>query len=306
MISVVVPVYKGEAYLAELTDRLVDSLRGVDEYEIIYVDDRGPDDSWNVISTLCSRFKEVKGIRHSRNFGQHPAIHTGLLAALGDWIVVMDCDLQDLPEEIPRLLQHAVETKSDIVTAFRSSRKDSIYRKVMSSLFYWLFNYLTGFNQPHQVANFGIYSRRSVQAVLSLGDYIRFLPLQMSWVGFASSCVEVQHGKREQDSSGYSFFSLLNLALETIITFSDRPMRLAIQIGVMVCLTAFAYGLYTIYGYLTGRITVLGFASLVLSIWILSGIIIGLIGVVGLYVGKMFNQTKQRPISIVEERLNVE
>lgn len=303
-LSVVSPVYRAEGILEELVDRITASATamGVD-HEIILVEDGSPDGSWGVIERICAKDERVKGIKLSRNFGQHYAITAGLAAAKGTWVVVMDCDLQDRPEEIPKLYAKA-QGGYDLVLARRSLRQDGRSKKLSSVLFYKLFSYLTDSAQDPTVANFGIYHQRVIKAILSMRDHIRYFPTMSQWVGFKGTKVDVEHAQRAEGGSSYTWNKLFALAFNNIIAFSDKPLRLTIQVGLFISIMAFALAGYFLFKYLRGEILVLGYASLILSIWFLSGLIIFILGVIGLYIGKTFEKVKDRPVYLIDKELN--
>ncbi len=304
-ISVVSPVYLGEKMVHLLVERLNNTLNAIGtDFEIILVEDGSPDNSWQEIEKVCQTDPNVKGIKLSRNFGQHYAITAGLQAAEGDWIVVMDCDLQDQPEEIPKLFE---KTKSgyDIVYAQRTIRHDGFLKKLSSKLFYSVFGYLTGTEQDASIANFGIYHQKVIKAVLSMDDYIRYFPTMVQWVGFNSTKINVEHASRNEGKSSYSWRSLFKLATNNIIAFSDKPLRIVTRIGFALSMISFITGLVYFIRYLSGQIEVLGFTSLILAITFLSGIIISTLGLVGVYLGRTFEQAKGRPTYIVKERINL-
>ena len=303
-ISVVSPVFLAEAFVDELVNRLNKVLSDLsDQYEIILVEDGSPDKSWECIERICKEDSKVKGIKLSRNFGQHYAITAGLEQAVGDWIVVMDCDLQDMPEEIPKLFRKAKEG-FDIVYARRLIRKDSFFKKITSKIFYRLFGYLTDSNQDPSIANFGIYHLKVVRAILDMKDQVRYFPTMVQWVGFSSTKIDVTHSARASGKSSYSWRKLLNLALDNMIAFSDKPLRLTIRLGFSISLISIFIGIFYIYRYLIGEIVVVGFASLVISIWFLSGLVIFILGILGVYLGKTFDRVKDRPTFIIHEKLN--
>ena len=305
-ISVVSPVYRGEMMVSELVRRNVETLSGMGvDYEILLVNDASPDNSWQAIEAECIKNPRVKGINLSRNFGQHYAITAGLSYAQGEWIVVMDCDLQDRPEEIPNLYAKAQEGY-DSVLAQRVQRSHSWFKKLGSKCFYKVFSYLTETEQDASVANFGIYNRKVIDAVLSMGDAMRYFPTQIQWVGFKRAYLPIQHDERAEGKSTYNLRRLFRLAFDTIISFSDKPMRLMVKMGLLVTLAAFIVGVVFIIRYCMGLIVVMGFASLIISLWLLGGIIISLIGVVGIYLGKLFEKAKDRPTFIVDKKINVE
>jgi polyisoprenyl-phosphate glycosyltransferase len=305
-ISVIVPLYRCEPFIDELYERLAVTLAGISpNFEIIFVNDCGPMNDWQNVCRLAARDTRVKGINLSRNFGQHYAIYAGLCHAKGKWIAVMDGDLQDQPEEIPHLLAKCMGG-FDICLARRVDRQDSFFKKLGSSLFYKCLAYLTGTEQNAEVANFGLYSRKVIDAVISMHDRIRYFPAMVKWVGFKRTELEVEHAARSTGKSSYSLSALLNLALNTILAFSDKPLRLTMKLGIFISAFSFAFAIYFFIMTLTGNIKVLGYSSLIISIWFLSGIIITLIGMIGLYIGRIFDQVKNRPIYIAAEKLNIE
>lgn len=304
-ISVVSPVYRADKIVQELVKQVKENLLTITEdFEIILVNDASPDNSWVAIETECKKDKRVKGINLSRNFGQHYAITAGLSYAKGEWVVVMDCDLQDRPDEIPNLYKKAMEGW-DIVFAQRKERKDGFLKKKLSKLFYYLFSYLTETKQDASVANFGIYNKKVIVAILSMKDQIRFFPTMVQWVGFRKYYLLVKHSERFEGKSSYNFKGLFKLALNSILAFSDKPLRLTVKSGFGITLISLLVMLVYFIMYLTGSIKVLGFTSLIISFWFLSGIIIFILGFVGLYIGKMFEKVKDRPNFIVQEEINI-
>jgi len=303
-ISIISPVYRAQNLVVELVERLENSLSQIfNQYEIILVEDGSPDNSWEEIENICAQNKNVKGIKLSRNFGQHYAITAGLASATGEWIVVMDCDLQDQPEEIPKLFNKTKEGY-DIVYAQRELRQDGVFKKISSKLFYKTFGYLTDSKQDPSIANFGIYHQKVIQSILSMNDHVRFFPTMVQWVGFKSAKINVEHSSRAEGKSSYSWRKLINLAVNNIIAFSDKPLRLTIRLGLIIATLSFLSGLIYIYRYINGEIKVLGFASIVISIWFLSGLIIFILGIIGIYLGKTFDKVKERPTYIISKRIN--
>jgi len=289
----------------ELVRRISESVSPITEhYEIILVNDASPDNSWNVIRAECEKDSRVKGINLSRNFGQHYAITAGLSYAKGEWVVVMDCDLQDRPEEIPNLYKKSQEGY-DSVFAQRINRSDSWLKRMSSKLFYKFFSYMTETRQDASVANFGIYNRKVVESILAMGDKMRYFPTQVQWVGFRKYYMPVEHDSRLEGKSSYSLKKLFRLAFDTIVSFSDKPLRLTMNIGALITMVSFLIGLIYLIQYLCGHIAVMGYASLIISLWFICGILVFLIGVVGLYLGKTFNQTKGRPTFIVDDKINI-
>jgi len=189
-LSIISPVYKAENIVEELVKRISRSVLAItDDYEIILVEDGSPDNSWKQIEIECVKDSRVKGIKLSRNFGQHHAITAGLDFCKGQWIAVMDCDLQDQPEEIPKLYQEA-QKGFDIVYAKRRKRNDSFLKKTTSRLFYKTFEWLSGLPQDGSVANFGIYSCQAIQELNRLREPLRSFATMINWVGFKSPAIK--------------------------------------------------------------------------------------------------------------------
>ena len=305
-LSIVTPVYSCESCIVDLIDRITISINSfTTDFEIIFVNDSSPDNSWEVLKQISSENSTIKLINLSRNFGQHAAITAGLSEATGEWMVVMDCDLQDLPEEIPNLFSKAQEGY-DFVLAERASRNDSFYKKMTSRVFYFVLSYLTGTKQDTSVANFGIYHRKVINEVLKMGDQIKFFPLMIKWVGFSSCKLPVKHAARIEGTSSYSLLKLLRLSSDVILSFSDKPLKILVKLGFFISLIALIFGIDILYSYLSGKIIVQGYASLIISLWFLSGLIVSMLGLVGLYVGKSFDKIKGRQVYIIKEKVNFE
>ncbi len=303
-ISVVSPVYGCNDCLSALCERIKVSLEPIThDYEIILVNDASPDGAWNAILGLSSADKRIVGINLSRNFGQHYAITAGLDQCRGEWIVVMDCDLQDRPEEIPSLYKKALEGY-DIVLAQRIKRKDNIVKRATSKMFHKTLSFLTDTEIDATIANFGIYSQSAIKAISSMRESLRWFPSFVNWVGFKHTKIPVEHSRRDSGRSGYSFRKLIDLAVNVLILNSNKPLRLVLMFGFLVSFTSIAYALIVFIRYLLGEVVVLGWASLVISIWFLSGIIIFVMGIVGIYIGKIFDQIKERPLYIISQRVN--
>lgn len=303
VISFVSPVYKAEKILDKLVDEINKVMVEINvAYEVILVDDRSPDASWEVMKRISEKQPQVKSVRLSRNFGQHPAIMAGLSQAKGEWIVVMDCDLQDQPKEVVKLYNKAKEG-FEVVLAKRKKRQDSFLKKMSSKLFSVVYSFFTDTHYDNEVANFGIYHKKVIHSILEISDTIKFFPLFVKLVGFNTTSVIVEHAEREEGNSSYSFSKLISLAFNTIISFSNKPLKLFVKFGIAISMISFLLGIYDIYLTITGQIAVLGYSSIIVSIWFLSGIIITTIGVTGIYVGKIFDQTKNRPTFIIDEIL---
>lgn len=298
-LSVVIPVYKAESCLDELYRRLKVALESISpDFEIVLVEDCGGDNSWQVIERLAAADPRVHGIQFSRNFGQHYGITAGLDHCHGDWVVVMDCDLQDRPEEIPRLYAKAQEGY-DIVLARRTARQDPPFKRLTSLLFYKVFSYLADIEYDGASGNFRIMSRKVVASFRRMGEQLRFFGGLVQWLGFPTASIEVEHAERFEGDSTYTFAKLWKLAAETIIAYSDKPLRLGVRFGFGMAALAFCYGLYILLrAWLYGS-PIPGWNSLIVSLYFIGGIIIAMLGIIGIYLGKAFDESKKRPLYIV-------
>ncbi len=306
LLSIVSPVYRAEGTVGLLVSEIKKNLVSItDAYEIILVEDGSPDRSWDEIVIESAKDKKVKGVKLSRNFGQHYAITAGLDHTKGEWVVVMDCDLQDKPEEIVELYKKAKEGHK-IVLARREVRNDTFRKKLSSKLFYKTLSFLTGVKQDPAVANFGIYHRDVIAAINQMREPFRNFAAIVNWVGFSAMMINVKHGKRIEGFSGYNFKKLMKLAIDTILAYSNKPLYYIISVGFSISLVSFIASIIIVIKYFSGTITVLGYTSLILSIWIIGGLLMMFIGMVGLYIGKIFEGIKNRPIYIITETQNLE
>ena len=305
-LSVITPVYKAEECLEELYRRLVAVLERTGEpFEIVMVNDGSPDDSWRLIRELASRDTRVKGINLSRNFGQHYAITAGLDHCRGRFVVVMDCDLQHVPEDISRLYAKALDGY-DIVLVRRMRRYDSPLKKLASRLFITVYNYLSDIKVDPDISSYSIISRRVVEALRSLREGNRTYPLLLHWIGYDVAYIDGEHAKRFAGKSAYSLAKSINLAIESVCSQSNRPLRLSIQFGFLLSLGSILFASWLAMRYFFLNVTVAGWTSTIVSLFFLSGLLFANIGVLGLYLGKVFDESKRRPLYFVKERLNLD
>lgn len=299
-VSVVVPVYGCKNCLEELVQRVSRSLESVNHpFEIILVDDSSPDDAWRRITELAGMYPQVRGLRLSRNFGQHAAISAGLSHVSGEVTIVMDCDLQDIPEEIPALLAAMKQKDVEVVLGQRIDRQDSWFKRLGSKLFYQTLGWLTDTRYDHTTANFGAYSRRVVDTVNRMSELDRFFPLLVRWTGFKATHVAVSHGQRSEGKSSYSFRTLLKLATRVALSFSDKPLRLVMNGALLLAAISICIAGFSIYQYVAGNVRVAGFTSIVASIWLIGSCIMFCLGILGLYLGRLHDEAKGRPQYIV-------
>lgn len=305
-LSIVSPVYRAEKMVHMLVERIVKSVTTITEdFEIILVNDASPDASWSVIEYECAQDKRVKGINLSRNFGQHYAITAGVHYAQGEWVVVMDCDLQDRPEEIPALYQKALEGY-DIVYARRVDRQDKGLKKLSSTIFHETFDWLSGSTTDKTIANFGIYKQCVIAEYNRMPERARSFPSLVKYLGFTQTTVDVQHAERAEGKSSYDLYKLLKLSFDIIISNSNKPLRMAVGLGFCMSALSFLLALYNVIARLIGFISFPGYTTTVFSIWFVGGLMLFVMGILGLYVGKIFDQVKGRPLFVVKDKLNIE
>lgn len=305
-LSIVSPVYKAEQIVEELVKQLLGQLVQITpHFEIILVNDGSPDDSWSRIIKVCREEKRVKGLNLSRNFGQHYAITAGLNYCQGEWVVVMDCDLQDRPEEIPRLFAKAMEGW-DIVYARRIERQDNLFKRASSKFFHSLYSYLSEVKSDSATANFGIFNKKVITEFTLMKETARSFPSLIQFLGFSRTSIDVIHGERLAGKSSYTFSKLLHLTLDVVLSNSNKPLKLTVKLGFFISLFSFCLAVYNVIAHYLGVITVDGFTSTIFSIWFMGGLNLFVLGVVGLYVGRIFVQAKDRQLYIVSEKLNFE
>lgn len=305
LLSIVSPVYKAENIVSELVKQVKESVSAItDNFEIILVNDASPDNSWLKIVAECAKDSRVKGLNLSRNFGQHYAITAGLKYIKGDWVIVMDCDLQDRPDEIPNLYNKALEGW-EIVYARRMERKDGFFKKLSSKLFHKVYSYLSGINTDSSVANFGIFNNKVITEYNKMREIARSFPSLVQYLGFNRTTLDVQHAERFEGLTSYSYRKLLRLTTDVILSNSNKPLRMTVKLGFTISILSFLLALYNIFAHFAGIITVEGFTTTVFSIWFVGGLLLFVLGIVGLYIGKIFDQVKDRQMFIVSKEINI-
>jgi len=300
-ISIVSPVYGCKNCLCELYSSLKENLENItNDFEIILVNDASPDNAWETIVELAKKDKRVKGINLSRNFGQHYAITAGLDHCKGEWVVVMDCDLQDQPEEIIKLYYKAQEG-FDIVFARRIMRKDHFIKKIISRLFYRVFNFLSDIKIDYTIANFGIYSGTVIKHFLKFKENNKVFPISIRLIGFRTTAIDVLHKKRLVGKSSYNYTKLIRLALKIIVSQSAKPLFLSIYFGFIIAFCAFVYGMILIIRYFVFDVP-LGYTSIIITVLFIGGLLFLNLGLIGIYLGKIYDEVKNRPIYIIKEK----
>jgi glycosyltransferase involved in cell wall biosynthesis len=303
-ISIVSPVYKAAAILPELVKRINDVCQKNDyEYEILLVDDRSPDNAWDVILELATAFPALKAIRLSKNFGQHYAITAGIKHASGDVIIIMDCDLQDDPENFPTMLAKQAEG-FDVVCTIKEQKKYSFYRRISSDMFFFLVNRLSDVKLEKNLGTMTLITRKVANAFSDIRDYHRHSSMIISWLGFNRGYVHVTQQERYEGKSSYTFSKLLHHAINGVISQSDKLLRLSITFGLFMFGSSILGILYILIKSFFVQFE-MGWPSIVVLILFTSGILLLMLGIAGLYIGKTFEQTKNRPLYLVSEEINL-
>ena len=303
-LSVVVPLYNESSLIGELVSRVKNSLESVTgDFEIILVDDGSLDKTWELIEIEAEKEKRIKGIKFSRNFGHHYAITAGLHNSSGEWVIVMDGDLQDRPEVIPDLYNKAV-SGFDIVFVSRQKRPEKNYYLVAQKIFYWGLKRLSGIDFDSSQANFSIINKKVVEAYKRFPENARFYGSTIKWLGFSSGNIFADHGTRHSGKPSYTLKKRINLASDIIFSFSDRPLKFSVYFGILISFQAILGAVWILFRSLRWGYEVSGWPSLIISIVFFSGIIISILGVIGIYVGRVYREVKNRPLYVLDRTIN--
>lgn len=303
-ISVVAPIYNEEQNIEEFASRVKIALEKIStDYKIFFIDDGSKDGSWLKIKKLSENDNKITGLKFSKNFGHHYAITAGLNHVDSDWVIVMDTDLQDRPEVIPELYQKAQEG-FDVVFVSRINRPESITYRSLQKLFYFILKVSSGIKFDSSQANFSIISRKVVEAFNKFPEQARFYGSTILWLGFKRTSINAEHGTRFKGKPSYNFKKRLKLASDIILAFSDRPLKFAVVIGLLFSLISLVMTIYVLFRALFDEFTVTGWASLILSIFLIGGVQISILGILGIYISKVFNEVKSRPLYLIDEKIN--
>ncbi len=306
-ISVISPCYGAPTLLEELVRQIEETVSKLtSDYEIILVEDHSPDNSREIITEICRKNKRVKGVFLSRNFGQQYALNAGFDLSTGDYVVTLDCDLQNPPAQIKDLYEK-IQEGYDIVFASRQNRPDNFFMTQGSHLFNKLMGFLTDTKQDESLAEFAIYRRKVIDAMAQMGDYRRYYPLMNQWVGFKTAKVFVNHDERtDGKESSYSMRKRIELAVTTAVSFSTKSLRLIVYFGVVITLLAIIAALGLVIKTIVRDTPVNGWVTLFVSMWFIAGIMISVMGIIAVYIGSIFDEVKHRPSYIIDEKLNFE
>jgi len=300
-ISVVAPVYNERETLPEMMERLSAVLKGMDRsYEIVYVDDGSTDGSRIMLQEMCAADPHVRSVELLRNFGQSPALYAGLSRSRGDYTVIIDSDLQVMPEDIP-LLVVKLDEGYDVAVGWRVNRHDSLFRKYASRMFNWYVAKVTGLPLHDYGCNLKAMKREIVENMCRLQHRCRYLPADLAMLGGRVAEVEVGHSERKKGTSKYNFISLLRVALDMVTGITDAPLRLIGYFGWTVALVGFAMGVRVVVVRLTVG-DILQLQSVVALFLFCTGVQLAATGLMCEYIGRIFVEVQQRPYFVVHEK----
>ncbi|MDO9011001.1 MAG: glycosyltransferase family 2 protein [Gallionella sp.] len=304
LISVVIPVYRAENCLNELCQRLLTVLPTITpSFEILFVEDCGGDNSWDVIQCLAKQDVRIRGVRLSRNFGQHAATLCGMACARGEWVVTIDDDLEQLPEDIPDLYLKAIQEEYSLVYAVFEERTHSLWRNVTSIIARKVFAIAIP-SLNYSYSSFRIIHNHLVQKLCEFTSPFPFVDGYLSWICNQYGTVKVTHGVRKYGGSNYNMAKLIAHTMHIFFSFSELPLRIASWLGVVSAGLGFLWMIWAIVGKMTGLISVSGYASVIGAIAFFSGVQLMILGVVGQYISRINFKTSNKPLYLIREDTN--
>lgn len=302
--SVVIAVFNEQENMLELCRRLTAVMQSLGAtYEIILVDDGSTDRSFPMMKALHEQDNRIKALKLSRNFGHHVALTAGLDLANAEAVILMDADLQDQPEEIPKLLEKFNEGY-DVVYGIRKNRKESLRRRIAASVFTAIMNRMTGSGHFATGGVFRVMSGQVRDELQQCRETSRFIIGLVSWLGFNQTGVEVEHGARYAGETKYNLWRLIKLLINTVTSFSYLPLQLASYLGLLTALVSVSWGAYIIYRWIFLDVPVAGFTSIIVAILFLGAVQLIVLGVIGEYVGRVYTESQARPLYVVKEILD--
>ena len=306
-LTIVTPFYNEQAdglidaYFQEIIKELSEITT---HWEIIAIDDGSTDDTFAILKSYHAKDKRIKVIKLSRNFGKEAALTAGLNHTSGDAIIPMDADLQDPAYLLAEMIKHW-QDGYDIVIPVRTNRKDNIIKKTTASLFYWLFARIT--DKSFVIANasdFRLLDKKVVNAIGELKEYHRFMKALLNWTGFCKKIIFYNRIQREHGKTKFNYTKLFTHALDGIFSFSVVPIRFITCVGLLISIFAFFYGAFLAYRQIFLQLTIPGYTSIMVAILLLGGLQILALGIIGEYIGRIYNEAKHRPIYVIDEFLS--
>ena len=304
-LSIVVTIYNAEKVLPELIERLQNSAQSISgDYELIFIEDRGRDQSWKVLKTAAQKDERIKVARLARNFGQHNAITAGLYMAKGNYVVLMDGDLQDEPEVIPQLYNEIKNTEKEIIYVRRINRKDTAFKRFTSKFFYKVFSILSGMEVNPEVGTFRIMTKLVNESFCQFREVNKYIGGIFYWMNFEDGYFEAEHRERKHGKSNYNLTRMLKLALNGMLSFSNKPLNIAMYIGFFSAFGSLVLGVYFLLIKLIYHVNITGYYSIIVSLYFIGGLILFVLGIIGQYIGRIYDQTRSRPEFLVQEKIN--
>lgn len=301
ILSIIVPVYRAQDTLDKLYSRIKETLDPLNlSFELIFVEDCGGDGSWEIIETIARQDARVKGLKLSRNFGQHAATICGISQSVGDWIVTIDDDLEHPPERIPELYEKA-QKGYDIVYGVYPQRTHAFWRNITSNIARWMFKKaIPSLNDEY--TSFRCIRRNVAMVLQQFDSPFPFVDGYLSWITNHYSTVEVQHNNRHSGVSNYTIGKLITHTINIFVTFSDVPLKIASNLGVLFSLVGTVWILYLVIGRLAGWITVSGFTSIMSAVILFGGIQLLILGILGEYLGRIGFRISKKPLFLIGKR----
>ncbi len=301
-ISIVTAIYNSEGFLNEFIPECCEALKALncDSFEIICVNDGSPDNSLSKLLELKKKYPQICIIDFARNFGHHYALFAGMAASAGDYVFLVDCDLEVRPAVLVDFYKEIENTGLDVVYGYQENRKGGLFERISGSIFWALFNRLSETKVPKNILTERILSRKYVDSLISMGDKNLFLGGMMDWVGFNQKGIPVKKTSRE-GRSNYSLVKKISLAVNSITSFSPAPLKIIFYFGLIITILSLSFSAYLILRKVFfPDLVFLGWTSLLASISFSLGIITLCLGIIGIYLSKMFKQVQDRPLYIIK------
>ncbi len=305
LVSIIVPAYNEEIGIASFLD-ILGTIMASYTHEILVVDDGSTDDTLAILTAIAAKNKHIKVISFTRNFGHQMALSAGYEHAKGDCIVSIDADMQDPPELIPQLIEKW-QQGAEIVYAKRASRQETIFKRVTASLFYRFLNTFSEVPVPVDVGDFRLIDKSVARLLLQLPEKSRFLRGLVAWGGYKSEIVEFTRKRREHGKTHYPFFKMFNLALDGMVSFSIKPLKVASYLGITISIIGFVGIIYALARrfFLPHEFWVTGWTALFVAIMFFGGIQLMTMGIIGEYIGKIYKEVQGRPMFLIKKKVNV-
>lgn len=301
--SVVIPVYNEVENVRLLYARLTEVMNNLKEpYEIIFIDDGSSDGSYQTLKELHREDNRIKAISFTRNFGQHIAITAGLDHSKGEIVILMDADLQDKPEEIPKLLAK-LDEGYDIVYSRPAQRKDTLFKRMTSRIYLFMLSKLTHEAINPEIPSFRVMTRRVVDYFNQCEERSRFFGGMVAWLGFPYAVIPVEHDKRFAGKTKYNLARMLKLGLEGVISFTDVPLRLIGRLGLLVSAISFIIGLYYLLMWIIHGVPTPGYTSIIVAVFFMGGIQLVVLGILSRYIGSIHIEIKKRPLYVIKDKI---